>query len=128
MRQVTARLDDVGQRGVVLAPRLLVQAAVDLRLQAGVDQLLEVLFLHRSALGLEHETILEGGQLPLLGQLVGGGEQDFADAPAAACRPGRISVSLMIVSRMLRMAEFDLKISSRNASRAVGSLPCSRRM
>ncbi len=25
------------------------------------------------------------------------------------------------------MAEFDLKISSKNASRAVGSLPCSRR-
>ena len=35
---------------------------------------------------------------------------------------------LMIVSRMLRMAEFDLKISSRNAIFAVGSLPCLRRM
>jgi hypothetical protein len=32
-----------------------------------------------------------------------------------------------MVSRMFRIAEFDLKISSRNASRAVGSLPCSRR-
>ena len=36
--------------------------------------------------------------------------------------------SLMIVSRMFRIAEFDLKISSRNASLAVGSLPCSRRI
>ena len=34
----------------------------------------------------------------------------------------------MIVSRMFRIAEFDLKISSRKTSCAVGSLPSFRRM
>ena len=60
---------------MALAPGLLLQTAKDFRLQAGVDQLGEVFLLDGSALGLEDEAILEGRQLPLLGHLVGGGEQ-----------------------------------------------------
>ena len=61
---------------MALDPRLLVELALGVRVEPGVDQLDEVLVLHRAARGLEAEPILERGELDVLGQLVGRGEQD----------------------------------------------------
>src|SRR5262249_20446037 len=75
-RQVAVCLDDVFERGMVLDPRFLVEALVHLRLQPQVNQVGEVVLLHRTALGLQAEAILQRRQLRLFGDLVGRGEQD----------------------------------------------------
>src|SRR4051812_36960318 len=67
--QISVGLQQVVERAVPLDPGLLVESLVDLAADARIDQLLEVLVLDGSALSLEHEPVLQGGQLPLLGHL-----------------------------------------------------------
>jgi len=65
--QPAVRLDEVLERRVALDPRLLVELAVGEAVETGVDQLDEVLVLDGAARRLETESILERGELDVLG-------------------------------------------------------------
>ena len=75
--QVAVGLEQVRQGRVTLTPGLEVEVALGLGVEAGVDELEEVLVLHGVGDDLEAEAILERAELGVFGDLVGRREQDL---------------------------------------------------
>src|SRR5579883_961937 len=75
IRQIAVGLEQIFERAMSFAPRLLIERASNFAFNAAVDQFGEMFVLYRLTLGFKTKTIFESGQLALFRYFVGGGEQ-----------------------------------------------------